>query len=107
MVFGSRTRGAALYLYRWIWLRPLVTWGDERVVYSIGCMGHGVSLTHLNGQTIRDLILERKTELSDVFFVNRTTIPWPPEPFRTIGMRAILGYMHLEDRFRHWHFMPS
>jgi len=72
--------------------------GDERVVYSIGCMGHGVSLTHLNGQTIRDLILERKTELSDVFFVNRTTIPWPPEPFRTIGMRAILGYMHLEDR---------
>ena len=72
--------------------------GSERVVYSIGCMGHGVSLTHLNGQTIRDLILERKTELSDVFFVNRTTIPWPPEPFRTIGMRAILGYMHLEDR---------
>ena len=72
--------------------------GDERVVYSLGCVGHGVSLTHLNGQTIRDLILERKTELSDVFFVNRTTIPWPPEPFRTIGIKAIVGYMHVEDR---------
>jgi len=72
--------------------------GDERVVYSLGCVGHGVSLTHLNGQTIRDLILERKTDLSDVFFVNRTTIPWPPEPFRTIGIKAIMGYMHVEDR---------
>jgi glycine/D-amino acid oxidase-like deaminating enzyme len=72
--------------------------GDERVVYSLGCVGHGVSLTHLNGQTIRDLILERKTDLSDVFFVNRTSIPWPPEPFRTLGIKAILGYMHVEDR---------
>jgi glycine/D-amino acid oxidase-like deaminating enzyme len=72
--------------------------GDERVVYSLGCVGHGVSLTHLNGQTIRDLILERKTELSDVFFVNRRSIPWPPEPFRTIGVKAIVGYMHVEDR---------
>jgi glycine/D-amino acid oxidase-like deaminating enzyme len=72
--------------------------GDERVVYSLGCVGHGVSLTHLNGQTIRDLILERKTDLSDVFFVNRTTIPWPPEPFRTLGVKAIVGYMHVEDR---------
>jgi glycine/D-amino acid oxidase-like deaminating enzyme len=72
--------------------------GDKRVVYSMGCVGHGVSLTHLNGQTIRDLILERKTGLTDIFFVNRTTIPWPPEPFRTLSAKAILGYMHMEDR---------
>ncbi len=73
--------------------------GDKRVVYSLGCVGHGVSLTHLNGQTIRDLVLEKKTDLTDVFFVNRRQIPWPPEPFKTIGVKAILGYMHLEDRF--------
>lgn len=72
--------------------------GDKRVVYSIGCMGHGVSLTHLNGQTICDLILENKTDLSDVFFVDRKTIPWPPDPFRTLGAKAIVGYMHWEDR---------
>ncbi|MEW6262453.1 MAG: FAD-dependent oxidoreductase [Thermodesulfobacteriota bacterium] len=72
--------------------------GDKRVVYSLGCVGHGVSLTHLNGQTIRDLILERKTDLSDVFFVNRTTIPWPPEPLRNMTIKAIVGYMHWEDR---------
>ncbi|WDP84913.1 MAG: FAD-dependent oxidoreductase [Desulfobacter sp.] len=73
--------------------------GDKRVVYSLGCMGHGVSLTHLNGQTIKDLVLEKKTDLTEVFFVNRKQISWPPEPFRWIGTKAIKGYMHLEDYF--------
>lgn len=72
--------------------------GDERVVYSLGCMGHGVSMTHLNGATVADLILERKTDLTDVFFVNRRTLPWPPEPIRTLAARAIRGYMRWEDR---------
>jgi glycine/D-amino acid oxidase-like deaminating enzyme len=72
--------------------------GDRRVVYSLGCVGHGVSLTHLNGQTVRDLVLERQTDLTDVFFVNRTTIPWPPEPLRGLAIKAIVGYLHIEDR---------
>jgi glycine/D-amino acid oxidase-like deaminating enzyme len=73
--------------------------GDERVVYSLGCVGHGVSLTQLNGRTIADLVLGRKTDLTEVFFVNRRVIPWPPEPVRLAVSRAILGYMHLEDRW--------
>lgn len=73
--------------------------GGKQMVYSLGCVGHGVSLTHLNGRTLADMILEKKTDLTDVFFVNRTTIPWPPEPFRNMAIKAILGYMHIEDRF--------
>ena len=72
--------------------------GGKQMVYSLGCVGHGVSLTHLNGRTLADMILEKKTDLTDVFFVNRTTIPWPPEPFRNMAIKAILGYMHIEDR---------
>ncbi len=72
--------------------------GDRRLVYSLGCMGHGVSLTHLNGRTVADLILDRKTDLTDTFFVNRKTIPWPPEPIRNLVSKAVLGYMHWEDR---------
>ena len=72
--------------------------GNKQMVYSLGCLGHGVSLTHLNGQTVSDLILEKQTDLTDTFFVNRRTIPWPPEPLRTITTKAILGYMHLEDK---------
>ena len=71
--------------------------GDKNIVYSLGCAGHGVSMTHLNGKTCADLVREVKSDLTDVFFVNRTTIPWPPEPFRFLATKAILGYMHMED----------
>lgn len=70
--------------------------GDERAIYSLGCVGHGVSMTHLNGRTLADLALERKTNLTDVWFVNRRMIPWPPEPIRMVASQAIRGYLRLE-----------
>ena len=73
--------------------------GDPRAVYSVGCIGHGVAMTHLNGQTIRDLILERHTELTDHFFVNRRVVSWPPEPVRFGVSHALRSYLKLEDRF--------
>jgi glycine/D-amino acid oxidase-like deaminating enzyme len=72
--------------------------GDARALYSLGCVGHGVSLTHLNGRTLADLICERKTDLTDVWFVNRRVMPWPPEPVRFVVSHAIRGYMRIEDR---------
>jgi glycine/D-amino acid oxidase-like deaminating enzyme len=71
--------------------------GDERAIYSLGCVGHGVSMTHLNGCTLADLALERKTDLTDVWFVNRRMIPWPPEPLRMAASQVIRGYLRLED----------
>jgi glycine/D-amino acid oxidase-like deaminating enzyme len=71
--------------------------GDARAWYSLGCVGHGVAPTHLNGQTLADLLLERTTDLTSIWFVNRRTIPWPPEPLRWAASQAILGYLHAED----------
>jgi glycine/D-amino acid oxidase-like deaminating enzyme len=71
--------------------------GDERAVYSLGCVGHGVSMTHLNGRTLADLVLERQTDLTGMWFVDRRMIPWPPEPLRLIVSHAIRGYMRVED----------
>jgi glycine/D-amino acid oxidase-like deaminating enzyme len=71
--------------------------GDERAVYSLGCVGHGVSMTHLNGRTLADLILERQTDLTSVWFVNRRMIPWPPEPLRLVLSHAIRAYLKIED----------
>ncbi|WP_236198785.1 NAD(P)/FAD-dependent oxidoreductase [Pseudomonas pseudonitroreducens] len=45
--------------------------GDERVIYSGGCFGHGVALSHLNGRTIADLLNGRNTELTNFWIVNR------------------------------------
>ncbi|MCS6963408.1 NAD(P)/FAD-dependent oxidoreductase [Thermoflexus sp.] len=72
--------------------------GDHRAVYALGCIGHGVALATMNGQIVRDLILERRTALTDLFFVNRGVIPWPPEPIRFALGHLIRGYMRLEDR---------
>jgi len=71
--------------------------GDPCAIYSLGCVGHGVSMTHLNGRTIADLLLGRKTDLTEVWFVNRRMIPWPPEPLRLVASHAIRGYMRIED----------
>jgi glycine/D-amino acid oxidase-like deaminating enzyme len=67
--------------------------GDGRAIYSLGCIGHGVSMTHLNAQTLRDMVLERRTDLVEGPFVRRRVLPWPPEPLRSAagyGMRAVL-----------------
>lgn len=71
--------------------------GDKRAVYSLGCVGHGVSMSHLNAQTIRDLLLERKTDLLDCPFVNRRLIPWPPEPLLSTAAHALRTYLRVED----------
>lgn len=71
--------------------------GDRRAIYSLGCVGHGVSMAHLNGRTIADLILDRQTDLTNVWFVGRRMIPWPPEPIRFAAAQAIRGYMRAED----------
>ena len=71
--------------------------GGKDVIYSLGCMGHAVSMTHLNGQTLADLVLEHDTDLTQTFFVNRRTIPYPPEPLRTAISKTFLGFMRWED----------
>ncbi len=71
--------------------------GDKRAVYNLGCIGHGVSLMPSNGRIIADLILERKTPFTDLWFVNRRVLPWPPEPIRFGLSHIVRDYMRLED----------
>ena len=66
-------------------------------VYAIGCTGHGVAMTHMNGRIIRDLVLGRKTELTDLWFVNRRSLPIPPEPLRSLAAKAVTTGMALDD----------
>lgn len=72
---------------------------DRKGIYSLGCMGHGVSMTTLNGRTIAEMICKISTPRTDLFFVGRKTIPWPPEPIRFGVSKLIRGYMRLEDRY--------
>ncbi len=66
-------------------------------VYAIGCTGHGVAMTHMNGRIIRDLVLDRTTDLTDLWFVNRRSFPIPPEPLRSIAVKTVMTAMKLDD----------
>ena len=75
--------------------------GDERTaVYALGCIGHGVSMSYLNGTVLTDLLLGDGQGLAaDCPFVNRKVIPWPREPLASIAKHAIRGYLQAEDAF--------
>lgn len=80
-------------------LFPVITQvGGPDWITSYGCVGHGVSATHLHGRTIADLVLERTTDLTETFFVNRRVMPLPPGPLRKPILDGIAGFMRWEDR---------
>jgi adenosine deaminase len=76
--------------------------GGRDAVYSLGCIGHGVSTSHLNAQTLTDLLLERQSDLLACPFVNRRVIPWPPEPLRMAAAAGIRAYLAAEDWAYEW-----
>lgn len=79
-------------------LVPVIGNLRPNIYYSMGCMGHGVSMTNYNGLTIAELILGEKSERTEFFMVNRRVTPLPPEPLRYITAEGILKYLRYEDR---------
>lgn len=74
--------------------------GDSDIIYSTGCIGHGVSLTQLNGRLIADLVLGKETELTKFWIVNRKAIPMPPgNILRYAGVKLIEGILKTVDRY--------
>lgn len=78
-------------------LVPAIGQIGANMYYSLGCMGHGVALTQLNGRTVADLVLETKSDLTDVWFVNRKVLPIPPEPLRFPIIQGIRNVLRLLD----------
>jgi glycine/D-amino acid oxidase-like deaminating enzyme len=55
------------------------------LIYGHGCCGHGVGLSYLGGQIMRDLIQERRSETERLLFMRPDHGAFPPEPLRSIG----------------------
>jgi glycine/D-amino acid oxidase-like deaminating enzyme len=62
-----------------------------------GYVGDGVSTTNLAGRTLRDLVLERDTELTRLPWVGHRSPDWEREPLRWLGVNAGLRAMTLAD----------
>lgn len=72
--------------------------GDERIICSTGCLGHGVSLTHLNGRLVADLLNDEKTELTDFWIVNRSAVRVPGKLLSFVATKAIRSTLRAVDR---------
>ena len=74
---------------------------DRTAVYGLGCIGHGVAMSYLNGQVLAELLCgdaDGET-VRQCPFVNRRVIRWPPEPTATAARYALRGYLQAEDAF--------
>lgn len=58
-----------------------------RVAYALGFTGQGVSASRFAALTMLDLLQGRETERTALSMVRRRPFPFPPEPFRWLGIR--------------------
>ncbi|MBJ3778547.1 NAD(P)/FAD-dependent oxidoreductase [Acuticoccus mangrovi] len=62
---------------------------NSRIHYAAGFTGHGVNATHMAGQCLASFVLGEKNDWTSLALCNRELAKLPPEPFRTIGGRAV------------------
>lgn len=72
-----------------------------------GYVGDGVATTNLAARILRDLILDRDTDLRHLPLTNHRSPTWEPEPLRWIGVNTGLRLMNGADRAELKHGRPS
>lgn len=70
---------------------------EGRVVYGLGFSGRGLASTRLAGRIMALLALERTSDLLDLSMVKRPPPRFPPEPLRTLTVRAVLRALRRVD----------
>lgn len=62
---------------------------EGRVHYACGFCGHGVNPTYIAASCLVEVVLGERGEWRDLPIYARPMDRFPPEPFRTVGARAI------------------
>ncbi len=70
---------------------------DGRIVYGLGYTGHGIANTHLAGQILAHLTLRRPSPLLELSLVRKKPFPYPPEPLRSLSVRAVTRALRRVD----------
>lgn len=68
------------------------------LAWAGGYVGQGVAAANLAGRTLADLVLEKRTELTDLPWVGTMGRPWPPEPIRFTAVRGVNAMLRFADR---------
>ena len=76
-------------------------WGTEhhgKTAYSMGFTGLGVGATRFGAKVMLDLLDDKKTERTKLEMVRTKPLPFPPEPFRSLGIHLTRWSMERVDR---------
>jgi glycine/D-amino acid oxidase-like deaminating enzyme len=68
-----------------------------RVAYAMGFTGQGVSASRFAALAMLDLLEGRETERTKLAMLRRPPFPFPPEPFRWLGIRMAQHGLARED----------
>ncbi len=66
--------------------------------YAYGYCGNGITMAHVAGKALRDLVLGRETPNTDLLFVRGKEPAYPPEPLTFLGARALAAALAHQDR---------
>ena len=66
------------------------------ILHAIGYAGHGIALASYAGRMVADLLLERDGPGAALW--SRRRLPLPPEPFRWLVVRGLIGFFGGVDR---------
>ena len=81
--------------------RFCVFWGramQGRVAYALGYTGLGAASSRFGGVVMLDLLEGRRSRATELEFVRNKPVPFPPEPFRFLGIQATRWSLDREDR---------
>ncbi|MGH7615364.1 MAG: NAD(P)/FAD-dependent oxidoreductase [Gemmatimonadales bacterium] len=70
---------------------------DGKVLYGLGFTGHGLGTTRIAGRILAHLALDRPGELLDLALVRKPPFPYPPEPLRTLAVKAVTRALRRVD----------
>ena len=69
-----------------------------RVAYAAGYTGLGVGATRFGANVMLDLLSGKPTELTDLQLVRTKPLPFPPEPFKAVGVNLTRWSLDRADR---------
>ncbi len=72
-----------------------------------GYVGQGVAASNLAARTLRDLLLDERTELTALPWVGRRARRWEPEPLRWAGIRGVYTLYRRADAIERRSGRPS
>ena len=78
-----------------------VFWGRAmggRVSYALGYTGLGVAASRFGAAVMLDLLHGRRSVATQTEFVQSRPLPFPPEPFRFVGIQATRWSLGREDK---------